>query len=111
MSVTRGRTQHMQKTRLRRVGALAVGLSLVMAACGSDDSGDAATTDAAETTAAPAAETTAAPDTTEAPAEETTTSAGGEAGGETAGALAGMKGTTPLVKLSDEFVQRLQTTP
>ena len=55
----------MRATRVKRVGALLVGLSLVAAACGSDDDADsgAASTDAAETTDAP--EATDAPDTTE----------------------------------------------
>jgi branched-chain amino acid transport system substrate-binding protein len=39
----------MQKTRVRRVGALIVGLSLVAAACGGDDDDDAAGTEAAST--------------------------------------------------------------
>ena len=94
----------MQKTRVRRAGALLVGLALVAAACGDDDDDApaAATTDAAPaetdapaTTMAPettAAATTEAPETTEATgteAPETTAAAGG--GGE----LEGMKGTTP----------------
>jgi ABC-type branched-subunit amino acid transport system substrate-binding protein len=83
----------MQKARVRRVGALLVGLSLIAAACGDDEETTPATEPAAETTAAP--ETTeAAPETTEAAVEttaapETTEAAAG--GGE----LAGMKGTTP----------------
>lgn len=88
----------MQKSQLRRAGALLVGLTLVVAACGSDsDSGSADTTVAPETTAA---ETTA-PETTA--AETTVPAAGSE--------LAGMKGTTPLVKLSDDFKTRLDGTP
>ncbi len=51
----------MQKSRVRRVGAMLVGLSLVAAACGSDD---AATDD----TTAP--EETSAPEGTTAPAPE-----------------------------------------
>ena len=52
----------------------------------------------------------AAPETTEAMVDTTeamadTTAAAG--GGDTAGALAGMKGTTPLTPLSDGFKQRL----
>jgi ABC-type branched-subunit amino acid transport system substrate-binding protein len=96
----------MHKTRSRRVGALIVGLTLLAASCGDDaedtDAGAADTTEAAaaETTAAPAPETTAA-----AAEEETTTSA--EAGASTEGALAGMKGTTPLVELSDDFTTRM----
>lgn len=58
----------MQKSRVRRVGALLVGLSLIAAACGGDDDAAPATTAAPETTAAPddgdddATTTTAAPD-------------------------------------------------
>ncbi|MFN8023304.1 MAG: ABC transporter substrate-binding protein [Acidimicrobiales bacterium] len=84
----------MQKTRVRRVGALLIGLSLVAAACGDDDD-EAASTTAAPATTEAAVETTAAPETTEAAVETTaapeTTAAEGSSGGE----LAGMKGTTP----------------
>ncbi|MFM8902558.1 MAG: hypothetical protein ACKOGG_04180, partial [Actinomycetota bacterium] len=68
----------MKKNTARRFGALVVGLSLLAGACGSDD--DAAT----EETTAP---------------EETTTTVEDVTGSE----LAGMKGTTPLVELSQEF--------
>jgi ABC-type branched-subunit amino acid transport system substrate-binding protein len=73
----------MRATRVKRVGALLVGLSLVAAACGSDDDAGSVvvtteaseTTDAVETTDAPettdAVETTDAPDTTEATESET----------------------------------------
>jgi ABC-type branched-subunit amino acid transport system substrate-binding protein len=82
----------MQKTRVRRVGALLVGLALVAAACGDDEEEPAATaaptTEAAPETTEAAPETTeAAPDTTAAPETTEATAAGGE--------LAGMKGTTP----------------
>lgn len=106
----------MRKTRLRRVGAVVLGLSLVAAACGGDDDDESTGTDV-ETTAAATTETTeAAPETTEAAVETTEAEAGAETtaaagGGDTAGALAGMKGTTPLVQLSDDFVARLQETP
>lgn len=61
----------MQKSRAKRVGALLVGLTLVAAACGSDDDGDgAATSDAPDSTEA--VEVTTAPDTTEETTEETT---------------------------------------
>src|SRR3954447_7323120 len=93
----------MQKSRVRRVGALVVGLALVAAACGDDDddAAPAATTEApAATTAAPA--TTMAPETTAAATTMApeTTAAGSEAPGTTAasgggGELEGMKGTTP----------------
>ncbi len=84
----------MQKTRVRRVGALLIGLSLVAAACGDEE--PAATTAAAATTEAATETTEAAPETTEAATETTeaateTTEAATGSGGE----LAGMKGTTP----------------
>jgi branched-chain amino acid transport system substrate-binding protein len=62
----------MKATRAKRVGALLVGLSLVAAACGSDDDGDtgAATTDATETTDE-VTEDTEAPETTEEMTEDT----------------------------------------
>ena len=90
----------MQKTRVRRFGALLVGLALVAAACGDDEE----TTDtAAPTTEAAATETTEAmaPETTEAMAPETT-----EAMAE-GGDLEGFKGTTPLTPLGDDFKARL----
>ncbi len=65
----------MKKTTAKRFSALVVGLSLLAAACGSDDAATEETTAVAEE-AAPAA-------------------SGGE--------LAGMKGTTPLVELTQEF--------
>ncbi|HWL43156.1 MAG TPA: ABC transporter substrate-binding protein [Ilumatobacter sp.] len=97
----------MQKTRVRRAGALLVGLSLVAVACGGDDDDTTATqppvatdapgTDApstdAPTTDAPStdAPSTDAPSTdapsTDAPTTDPPTSSGGE--------LAGMRGTTP----------------
>ena len=88
----------MQKTTVRTFSALLVGVALVATACGSDkkavDTTAAATTAAATT----AAETTAAATT----AADTTGAAGGDAD-----ALAGMKGTTPLVELSKDFKDRL----
>ena len=94
----------MQKSRVRRVGALLVGLSLVAAACGDDDEDEPAATEApTEETTAGTTATTAA-DTTETTAGTDTTAA---AGGETAGALEGFKGTTPLVELSEDFKTRL----
>ncbi len=88
----------MQTSRVRRVGALLVGLALVTAACGDDEEATTATTEAAEATDAPATTdaapeatdapaTTAAPETTAAPATTAPAAGGGE--------LAGMKGTTP----------------
>ena len=89
----------MAKTTVRRVATIVVGLSLFAAACGSDEGGGADTTEAAGTEApatTEAAATSAAPDTTAA-----------GAGGDTAGALAGMKGTTPLLELSQDFKDKL----
>jgi ABC-type branched-subunit amino acid transport system substrate-binding protein len=88
----------MQKSRVRRVGALLVGLSLVAAACGDDDSESTSTEP--ETTE-PAGDTTPAtepPAETTPPGTEPTDTADtappgttGEAGGE----LEGMRGSTP----------------
>jgi ABC-type branched-subunit amino acid transport system substrate-binding protein len=116
----------MSKTKVRRVGALLVGLSLVAAACGGDDDDDTADTSAGTaavgeaTTDTEAVESTAGGDTTEATdaTEATDTAATTEAGGDTtepagtgvpgeAGALEGLKGTTPLVELGSEFTDRL----
>ncbi|MSO32110.1 MAG: branched-chain amino acid ABC transporter substrate-binding protein, partial [Ilumatobacteraceae bacterium] len=71
----------MKKSTVRRVAALAIGLALVASACGSDD----ASTD----TTAAGSDTTAAASTSN-------------------GELEGMKGTTPLVALSDDFKTRLK---
>ena len=90
----------MAKTTVRRVGTIVVGLSLFAAACGSDEGGGADTTEAAGTEA-PA--TTEAAATSEAPPDTTAPAAGGD----TAGALAGMKGTTPLLELSQDFKDKL----
>ncbi len=68
----------MKKSTVRRVAALAIGLALVASACGSDD----ASTDTGS-------DTTAAASTSN-------------------GELEGMKGTAPLVALSDEFKARLK---
>ncbi|MFW2336219.1 ABC transporter substrate-binding protein [Ilumatobacter sp.] len=74
----------MQKSRVRRVGALVVGLSLVAAACGGDDDDAPVADSAATTTTEAAAESTeemteeAAPETTEAAATETTEAAATE---------------------------------
>ncbi|MDG2439831.1 MAG: hypothetical protein P8M10_10960, partial [Ilumatobacter sp.] len=59
----------MQKSRAMRVGSLLVGLTLVAAACGSDD-------DAATTTDAPA--DTEAPAVTEAPADDAPAAGGAD---------------------------------
>lgn len=86
----------MRTARVRRVGALLVGLSLVAAACGGDDDDSADTpevtsapTEAPAGTDAPAA--TDAPAGTDAPAA--TTAPGGSTSG---GELSGFKGTTPM---------------
>jgi ABC-type branched-subunit amino acid transport system substrate-binding protein len=86
----------MQKSMVRRTGALLVGLALVAAACGDDKKSD---TTSAPTTAAP--ETTVAPETT---APETTVAPA------TGSELAGLKGTTPLVELSQDFKDALDGT-
>ena len=95
---------------MKRVGALLVGLTLVAAACGSDDSADegAATSDATETTDGDMTETTDG-DMTE------TTDGGGTAEAEcgsapsdvTGGDLAGFGATTPFGEITDEFISRL----
>jgi len=88
----------MQTSKVRRSGALLVGLALVVAACGDDSKGST------ETTAA-VVETTAAVVETTAPAETTTPAASG-------GELQGMKGTTPLPPdLAQDFKDRLKTVP
>ncbi|MDP2292235.1 MAG: ABC transporter substrate-binding protein [Actinomycetota bacterium] len=90
----------MQKTRVRRFGALLVGLALVAGACGDDDSGSSDTTAAPDTTAAAPETTGAAPETTG--AEPETTGAAAEGGD-----LEGFTGTTPLTPLGDDFKARL----
>src|SRR4029078_4530986 len=90
----------MAKTTVRHVAALFAGLSLLAAACGSDN-GSSSDTTGAPATEAPTTE--AATATTEAAGASTSAAA---AGG-TAGALAGMKGTTPLVELSQGFKDKL----
>jgi ABC-type branched-subunit amino acid transport system substrate-binding protein len=114
----------MQKSRVRRVGALLVGLSLVAAACGDDDDdeGTDATEAPTEETSAPAtteateetaAETTAATEeTTETTTGDTEAPAGdaecGQAPSDTTdGDLAGFGGTTPFGEITPEFIERL----
>ena len=86
----------MQKSSMRRFGAVLAGLAIVAASCGDDK-----TDSSADTTAAAVETTAAAVDTTVA---DTTPAAGGNE-------MAGMKGTTPLVELSDDFKERLKGTP
>ncbi len=85
----------MQRTTLAKVGAILFGTTLVAAACGSDNSSSGSS---ATTAASSGASTTAAA------AGAATTAA---AGGGKQGALAGLKGTTPLVELSSDFKSRL----
>jgi hypothetical protein len=86
----------MQKSRMRLAGALLVGLALVATACGDDKK----TSD----TAAPATVAETTPPDTEAPTPDTEAPATGNE-------LAGMKGTTPLVPLTDDFKAALEATP
>lgn len=87
----------MQRTTMAKVGAVLLGAALVGAACGGDNSSGSSAT----TAASGAATTAAAGGATTAAAGAATTAAG------TKGALAGMKGTTPLVELSSDFKGRL----
>jgi ABC-type branched-subunit amino acid transport system substrate-binding protein len=87
----------MKKTSTR-VAAVLVGLTFVAAACGSSKAKVAPAT-----TPAPKAATTAAPATTKAPAPASTAAPKADLKGQ----LKGMKGTTPLVKLSDDFKKNL----
>ena len=84
----------MQKSRVRQVGALLVGLALVAASCGDDKK-------AADTVAPTTVADTTPVDTT--PVTDAPPAGGNE--------LAGMKGSTPLVELSQDFKDRLATTP
>ncbi len=74
----------MRKSKLRLLVALLMAFALVAAACGDDDD-------------------------TSANEDDTTTTEGdsGDSDGESAGALAGMRGTTPLAPLDDSFKDRL----
>jgi ABC-type branched-subunit amino acid transport system substrate-binding protein len=92
----------MQKSRVRRVGALLVGLSLVAAACGDDDEESTGTepdvTEPSGETTPPAdteAPTDTAPTATEAPDDTTADTTADTSGGGEGGELAGMRGTTP----------------
>ena len=124
----------MQRSRVRRVGALVLGLSLVAAACGDDDDDDGAagdtteapgTTGGTDTAATPTTggtDTTAATPTTggsDTTAATPTTGGTGTtgAGGEqqcgfapsnvTDGDLSGFGGTTPYGEISEDFFARL----
>ncbi len=93
----------MQQSRVRRIGALLAGLAIVAASCGDDKKDSSSDTTAAPTTVG--SDTTAAVETTVADtvADTVAPASGNE--------LAGMKGTTPLVELSQDFKDRLATTP
>ncbi len=102
----------MQKSRVTRVGALLVGLTLVAAACGSDEDGESSSTDAvSETTEAVTEDTEAVTETTEAMTEDTEAPAEAECGSApsdiTDGDLAGFSGTTPFGEITPEFIERL----
>jgi ABC-type branched-subunit amino acid transport system substrate-binding protein len=88
----------MRITKVKSIAALTMGAALVAAGCGSSkDSGAGATTAAPVATTAAAATTTAA--------SGATTTAAGAPGKQ--GALEGLKGTTPLVELGDDFKNRM----
>ena len=125
----------MQYRRLKRTGALLVGLTLVVAACGDDDDDDGAvataeteqaTEEATGDTTAPAATEPAdtepaatepadtEPAATEPSATEpsaTEPAGAAECGNATSdvtdGALSGFAGTTPFGVVTDEFISRL----
>jgi branched-chain amino acid transport system substrate-binding protein len=107
----------MRKTNVRRVGALVVGLALVAAACGGDDDDNTASTSAttAGATATTAGSETTAGATATTAGSTTTAGAATTTGGSTTtaaaatgnGALEGLKGTTPLVELSQGFKDKL----
>lgn len=101
----KGENHNMRTSRAKRVGALLVGLSLVAAACGSDDGGDGAATtdDATATTEAPMA--TDAPMTTDAMVEEA--ECGNAPSDVTDGDIAGFAGTTPFGEITPDFISRL----
>ena len=89
----------MQKSRVRRAGALLVGLAMFAAACGDDDDDSSNDTSPPAETEAPS--TDAPVDTTGDTTPETTPPA--EGGGD----LEGFTGTTPLTELGDDFKTRL----
>jgi ABC-type branched-subunit amino acid transport system substrate-binding protein len=90
----------MQKTRVRRVGALLVGLAMFAAACGDDDDDSSS-----EDTSAPVE--TEAPTDTEAPVDTTGDTTADTTPASGGGDLEGFKGTTPLTELGDDFKTRL----
>ena len=102
----------MQISRVKRVGALLVGLTLVAAACGSDDDASSSTeapagTEAtSETTEAMSETTEATSETTEAPAAEEA-KCGSAPSDVTDGDLAGFGATTPFGEITPEFIDRL----
>ena len=100
----------MQISRVKRVGALLVGLTLVAAACGSDDDASSST-DAPVTTEAVSETTEAMTETTEAPTTEATRNRGTRGVRATPpmtdGDLAGFSGTTPFGQITPEFIDRL----
>jgi ABC-type branched-subunit amino acid transport system substrate-binding protein len=98
----------MQKSKVHRAGVLLVGLAFIAASCGDDKAATPAATTPKESAPAVVETTAAAPETTAAAGPETTAVA---APADTKDALVGMKGTTPLVKLSDDFKARLATVP
>src|SRR5689334_8813412 len=100
----------MQKSRVRRAGALLVGLAVVAAACGSDKKATPATTPATTPgTTVPATTPVTTPVST--PVTTPVTGGGDTTIPAPTGDLEGFKGTTPLVQLSQDFKDRLATVP
>jgi hypothetical protein len=99
----------MQKSRVKRVGALLLGVSIVLAACGSDDDDSGSDT---ESTEAVTDGTEAETDGTEAETDGTEAAGGdvecGNAPSDvTDGDLEGFAGTTPFGEITEEFIDRL----
>jgi hypothetical protein len=104
----------MQTSRVTRVGALLVGLTLVAAACGSDSSSSsssAAPSGTEATTATTEAMTEGTTATTDAMTDGTTAPSAAKCGNATSdvtnGDLEGFAGTTPFGKVTDDFISRL----
>lgn len=104
----------MQTSRVKRVGALLVGLTLVAAACGSDSSSSSSSSAPAGTdamTATTDAMTGGTTATTDANGTTAPTSTGSKCGSATSdvtnGDLEGFAGTTPFGKVTDDFIGRL----